>query len=262
MPRRRRVAGACLFLLLAAAVGAGIASAERVQNGPLIVSLEGGISPRKLPRSRPAPVAVHLAGGIHTSDGSPLPRVDWIKLELGWRGHLSTRGLPTCPRARLRGTDSRHARLLCAGAVVGHGKLFAKIFVPNQVPFGIHANLLAFNGKTRDGRPAVWVHAYSQDPPVSFVLPFMVRHQPGSFRTVLVTTIRRSVGPWPHVANFSIDVSREYMYKGERRSYLTASCPVPKTFTAGFLSFARADFTFAGGRHMRPQVVRSCRARA
>ena len=258
---RRGLAAACLVIVLLGAAGAGLAGAERVQSGSLIVSLDGGISPRTLPRDRPAPVAVHLAGGIQTSDGSPLPRVNWIKLELGWRGHLSTRGLPICPRARLRGTDSRHARRLCKGAVVGKGKLFAKIFVPNQLPFGIHANLLAFNGKTKDGHPAVWVHAYSKNPPVSFVLPFMVRHQPGAFRTILVTTIRRSVGPWPHVANFSIDVSREYSYEGRRRSYLTASCPAPKRFTAGFLSFARANFTFADGRHLRPQVVRSCRAR-
>ncbi|HEY5054442.1 MAG TPA: hypothetical protein VII45_13655 [Solirubrobacterales bacterium] len=243
------------------ALGAALAHGERAQKEDLIVSLSGGITPRKLPRDRPAPVAVHLAGGIETSDGSPLPRVNWIKLELAWRGRLFTRGLPVCPRARLKSTDSPHAILACPGALVGHGRLFAKIFVPNQVPFGIHARLLAFNGRTHAGRPAVWVHAYSADPPVSFVLPFTVRHQPGAFRTVLVTTIRRSVGPWPHVANFQITIARNFSYRGKRRSYLTASCPVPRNFTAGFLSFARANYTFADGRQLRPQVVRSCRAR-
>jgi hypothetical protein len=252
---------AVALLAAAAVLGVTFAHGERAQKENLIVSLSGGISPRKLPRDHPAPVAVHLAGGVQTTDGSALPRVNWIKLELAWRGQLFTRGLPVCRRARLSSTDSRHAMALCGAALVGHGQLFAKVFVPNQAPFGVHAHLLAFNGKTSAGRPAVWVHAYSTNPPVSFVLPFTVRHQPGAFRTVLATTIRRSVGPWPHVANFQITVSRDFSYRGKKRSYLTASCPVPGNFTAGFLSFARATYTFADGRQLRPQVVRSCRAR-
>ncbi len=261
MRRATAIRLAVASLVLLALLGGALAYAERAQKGALIVSLNGGISPLKLPRDRPAPVAVHLAGGIETSDDSPLPRVNWIRLELAWRGRLDTRGLPVCPRARLKSSDSEHALEACEGARVGQGTLFAKIFVPNQAPFGVHARLLAFNGKTKAGRPAVWVHAYSTNPPISFVLPFTVRHQPGAFRTVLVSTIRRSVGPWPHVASFQITVSRDFTYRGKRHSYLTASCPVPRRFTAGFLSLARATYTFADGRRLHPQVVRSCRVR-
>jgi hypothetical protein len=239
----------------------GQAGAERSQRGNLIVTLDGGISPKKLPRDRRAPVSVHLLGGVHTADGSPIPRVNWIKLELAWRGQLSRRGLPVCPQVRLRSTDSRQAMNACGGSAVGQGKLYAEIFVPNQNPFGVHANLIAFNGQTKAGRPAVLVHAYTNDPPVSFIIPFTVHHQKGNFRTVLVTTIRRSVGPWPHVANFQIKVSRNFSWKGRQRSYLSASCPVPEHFTAGFLSFARATYTFAGGEQLTTESVRSCRAR-
>lgn len=254
------VRAALALLLTAGLLGAALARGERVQQEHLIVSLSGGISPRKLPRDRAAPVAVNLAGGIETDDGSPLPRVNWIRLELAWRGELDTKGLAVCPRARLRNTDSSGALQLCGPAVVGHGKLFAKIFVPNQPSFGVHARLVAFNGRTEAGRPAVWVHAYSSDPPVSFVLPFAVRHDRATSRTILVTTIRKSVGPWPHVANFSIQISRKFRYRGRTRSYLNASCPAPPRFTAGF-SYARATYTFADGRQLRPQVVRSCRTR-
>ena len=93
------------------------------------------------------------------------------------------------------------------------------------------------------------------------MIPFTVRHNPGNFRTVLVTTIRRSVGPWPHVANFHIVVSRDFKLHGERQSYLSATCPVPRNFTAGFLSFARATYSFAGGAQVATETVRSCRAR-
>ena len=133
--------------------------------------------------------------------------------------------------------------------------------MPNQDPFGVHAHLIAFNGQTKSGQPAVLVHAYTSNPPVSFIIPFAVHHQKGAFRTVLVTTIRRSVGPWPHVANFEVNIFRNFKWKGQTRSYLNASCPVPKSFTAGFLSFARATYTFAGGEQLTTESVRSCRAR-
>ena len=57
-----------------------------------------------------------------------------------------------------------------------------------------------------------------------------------------------------------ISVSRSFKEDGERRSYLSASCPVPKNFTAGFLSFARATYTFEGGHQITTESVRSCRA--
>jgi hypothetical protein len=237
------------------------AGAERVQRGNLIVSLDGGISPRKLPRDRPAPVAVNLSGGVHPADGSTLPRVDRLKLELAWRGVLSTKGLAVCPRIRLVSTESRQALAACGRSLVGRGRLYAKIFVPNQPSFGVRAHLLAFNGRTKAGRHAVLVHAYTTDPPVSFVIPFVVKRQPGAFRTVLVATIKRSVGTWPHVSNFRIDVARNFFHEGRRRSYLSASCPVPPKFTAGFLSFARATYSFAGGDELSIEAVRSCRAR-
>lgn len=250
-----------LLALATFALLAGAAGAERTQSGNLVVSLNGGITPRKLPRDHLAPVAVRLQGGIRTADDSPLPRVKEVRLELAWRGALHTRGLAVCPRARLRSLDSRHAIAACGAALVGSGRLYARVFLPYQVPFGIHARLLAFNGRTKRGRTAIWVLAYTGDPPASFVLPFHVRHQPGRFRTALVTVVPRSVGPWPHFAHFQITVSRRFSYRGRSRSYISASCPVPPRFTAGFLSFARATFDLAEGQRLKTETVRSCRVR-
>jgi AcrR family transcriptional regulator len=143
----------------------------------------------------------------------------------------------------------------------GRGHLFAKVFVPNQPPFAVHAHLTVFNGRTEAGRHAVLVHAYSTSPPVSFVIPFSVHHRSGAFRTVLVALIRRSAGPWPHVANFEIHVGRRFRHRGQTHSYLSASCPVPTGFTEAFLSFARATYTFAGGDQATIETVRSCQAR-
>jgi hypothetical protein len=257
---RRR--GAWLALTIAAtaalALGVGPAGAERAQEENLIVLLNGGIDPNVLPRDHRAPVAVDLSGGVRTTDGSPIPRVNWIKLELAYRGQLFRHGLTVCPQVRLESTDDQQAMSACGPAIVGRGKLYAEIFVPNQEPFGVHAHLLAFNGQTKKGLPAVLVHAYTSNPPVSFIIPFTVHHKVGQFRTVLVTTIRRSVGPWPHVANFQIRVARKFRVHGLERSYLSASCPSPPGFTGGFLSLARATYTFAGGAQISKEIVRSC----
>jgi hypothetical protein len=58
-----------------------------------------------------------------------------------------------------------------------------------------------------------------------------------------------------------LTISRSFGFHGQRRSYLRASCPVPESFTAGFLSFARATYTFEGGKQLATESVRSCRAR-
>ena len=182
-------------------------------------------------------------------------------MELAWRGVLDTDGLTVCPKERLRNTDTHQALRACRSAAVGKGHLFAKVFVPNQPPLEVHAHLTAFNGRTEAGRHAVLVHAYSPSPPVSFVIPFSVHHSSGAFRTVLVALIRDSVGPFPHVADFQIVVGRHFNYRGRRHSYLSASCPIPQGFSAAFLSFARATYTFEGGKQLSTDTVRSCRAK-
>ena len=233
---------------------------ERNQIGDLIIYLRGGVSPRTLPRDHSSPVSVRLQAGIRTANSVPLPRVRRISLELAYRGALDTNGLPVCPRGRLRALDTRHALAECGPALVGSGKLYARVFVPSQAPFGLHARLLAFNGKTRQGRTAIWVLAYSPDPPFSFVLPFHVRRQPGPFRTVLVSEVPRDVGPWPHFAHFSMVVSRQFRFRGRVHSYLSASCPLPPRFSSGLLSLARATFSIENSPDLNVEAVRTCRA--
>lgn len=256
-----RCAVLALTLLAALAIAAAPADGERTQRGNLIVAVNGGISPLRLPRNRPAPVAITLAGSIATADGSPLPRAQRIELALAGRGLLDTRGLAVCPRGRLRNADGRQALERCSGSLVGHGSLEAQVVVPHQAPIAVRGSLLAFNGRTAKGGRAVWVHVFAADPPVSIVLPFVVRRRPGGFRTALVATVPRSVGSLTHLAGFRITLARRFTYRGVRRSYISASCPVPPALTAGFLSFASATYSFADGRRLTVDAVRSCRAR-
>jgi hypothetical protein len=256
----RSVLGMLASLLILAVVAMPV-DAERNASGNLTVFLKGGISPRTLPRTHEAPVALRIHGGIRTAVGIPLPRVTKVRLELAYKGELDTRGLPLCRKADLSAADIREALSICRSALVGRGQLYARIFLPYQLPFGLHAELLAFNGKTSQGRTSVWVLAYSPDPPVSFVLPFHVRREQGAFPTVLVSAIPSNVGPWPHFAQFNIVISRSFRYQGRLHSYLSASCPLPPRFTSGLLSLARATFSVADTPDLSVETVRTCRAR-
>jgi hypothetical protein len=254
-----------VFCLLAAlallgAVGVGMARGERSQQGNLIVSLDGGLSPLKLPRDRPAPVAVRLEGGLQTADGSLLPRVTRVALGLPGQGVLSTRGLAICDQRRLRNAKPPEALAACRPALVGHGRLEAQVVVPNQAPFTIRARLLAFNGRVGRKR-VIFLHVFSASPPTVSVLPFLIRPGSGRFGTMLEGNLPAALGPWPHFARFEITLFRRYEYRGWRRSYLSASCPIPPRFTAGFFSFAKADLTLADGRTIGTGIARGCRAR-
>jgi hypothetical protein len=253
--------GALAALALLGGIGAGLAHGERTQQGNLIVSLDGDLAPLRLPRDRPAPVALHLDGGLQTADGELLPRVTQVELGLPGQGVLSTRGLPTCSQRRLRDTTSAEALATCGGARVGGGRLEADVLLPHQPPFKIQAHLLVFNGRVASGQRAVLVHAFAANPPTVVVLPFVLRHRSGRFGTALVAHLPPTLGPWPHFAHFEITLSRRYSYRGQRRSYVSASCPIPDRFTAGFFSFAHATFTLVGGHRIGTGIARSCRGR-
>jgi hypothetical protein len=236
-----------------------LARGERSQHGSLILSLGGKLSPLALPRDHAAPVAVALEGGLRTADGSPLPRVTRVEFGLPQQGVLSTHGLPTCTRRKLIVTSNADALAVCRSALVGHGHVDLTVQVPHQEPFAIHTRLLAFNGRF-DGKQAVLLHAYTSHPPLAVVLPFTFGHESGRFATTLAANLP-VLGEWARVAEFKMVLSRRYVYRGRRLSYLSASCPIPRRFTAGFFSFAQIAYWLGDGRQVSTSIARSCRAR-
>lgn len=249
---------ACLAL---GALAAGVATGEQSGGGGVHATFNGSIAPKRLPRDRPVPVSVELKGSIRGSDGSPAPRLKRIELAFGARGGLETAGLPVCPRARLRNATSRQALQRCRSALVGHGTIGAEAPLSQAEPLPVRARVLAFNGRA-NGRPAVWVHAYSAAPPVSFVLPFYLRRvRDGGFGVLLRAPLSQALGRWPRLRSFRIDLGRRYRAEGDRRSYLNASCPLPPRFH--FLSFplARATYRFAGKPSHTITVLRGCHVR-
>lgn len=234
------------------------ARSERIQQGNLLAALQGEVSPLKLPRHRPIPVTLRLSGSLSTTDGSPLPRVSAMRFALAGRSGIDARGLPACPVARLRHTRDREALAACEGALVGHGRIEVQARLPTQPPLPVDASLLVFNGRTAAGRTALLMHAYSEDPPVSVVIPFVLRHPRGQFGNVLIA---RGLASKPTISGFSMTLSRRFSDRGSPGSYLVGSCPLAPRFTSGLLSLALLEFSLEGGRHITTEIIRTCRAR-
>jgi hypothetical protein len=249
------------LLAIAALLGAGVARGELSQNGDLRISFKGGFSPHSLPRDRPAPVTVSLQGAISTTDGSHPPPVRRVEFALNSNGRLSTEGLPTCSSGLLQSTTTRAAIARCRPALVGHGRFGANVEFGNFSSFPAEGALLAFNGE-HDGKPALLLHLYGTVPVrVTFVLPLVISHTKGQFGTVLSAKIPTLAGGVGSVTALKLEIGRNYTYRGQPRSYLSASCAAPAGFPGAVFPFARGSFQFADGRKLDTTLTRDCHVR-
>jgi hypothetical protein len=255
------------LLLVAAGLAAGalagapgVAEAERMQEGNLIVSLNARLTPRELPRVGQAPASVRLLARFATSDGSRVPQLRRMAIVLGTRGAFDT-SLPVCRLARIRDTTARQALRACRPSLIGHGRMNADLFLKGQRGTGFQGRILAFNGVAEDGTPLILADVHGKNPPVSFVMAFRVRPIPGTAATALVANLPQSAGSWTHVRRFQLTLGRRFEKGGRMHSFVNASCPAPPRFSGLVFTFAEATYGFAGGREVSTAVVRGCRVR-
>lgn len=250
------LAAALLALLLASA-----AHAEVVAQGGLLVRFAGGISPEVLPREVPVPISVALAGTVRTSSAEGPPALRRIEIAINRGGRLDAHGLPRCQREEIQPSSTSQARAICGPALVGEGSFDADVAFPEQPAFPSQGHVLAFNAMV-GGRPAILAHVYGRGPtPTSRVIVFSIRHSAGTYGTVLTASVPPSLDRWSHLTHFSLDLHRDFVYRGRRRSYLSASCPAPAGFPGATFSFARAALGFADGRTLATTLTRNCRVR-
>ena len=251
-----------LALLLALALGVSLAHAEVTQRHNLRVALNASLTPKALPRSGRAPVAVALGGRLSTADGSRLPRLKTFRVEINRGGRLDQQGLPICPLSLILTASTERALSACRGALVGEGSFEADIVLRGQEPYPTQGRLLVFNGR-KGGEPVLFGHIYASEPfATSFVITFKIAHRSrGAFATVLSASLPEALGSWGYVTGIEMRLSRRYSFKGERRSYVSAGCPAPKGFGRVAFPLIRASFGFDGGRELSSTLSRSCRAR-
>ncbi|HMB53590.1 MAG TPA: hypothetical protein VKU40_09755 [Thermoanaerobaculia bacterium] len=251
---------AAALLLLAAA--AGVARADRVKEGNVIATFDGGIAPKSLPRSGVAPVSVEIKSSFAAADGSdPPPQLRKISIGINRQGRLFSRGLPTCRVGRIQPSTIGAAKKICGGAIVGHGRVGVRVNLPNQKPFDFNGPLLAFNAKPHNGKRRILAQVYGLRPPSAFVLTFRIRRKGGTYGTVIETNLPKSARDWAYVTRFEMTLRRTYSWRGKMRSYLSAGCPAPAGFPAAIYPFARGKFAFADGTRATPEVTGNCTVR-
>jgi len=250
---------ALLMLMLGAA---GAARGEVEQQGDVVVSFDGGISPRALPRTGVAPVTVSIDSSFKSAEGAdPPPQLRTISVGINRRGKIFDRGLPTCQVRKIQPATRAAARAICGGAIVGNGHVQARIHLSNQPPFTFKGPMLIFNAKRSGGDRRLLAQVYGLKPPSAFVLNFRIVKEPGEFGTVIKTSLPESARKWAYVTRFDMKLRRIYTYKGQKHSYVSAGCPAPDGFTVGLYQFARANFGFDTDEHVTTKLIRECSVR-
>jgi hypothetical protein len=258
--RRRLLIPALLAIVVL--VGAALAQAEFSQEGNVRISFSGDFSPHALPRNELAPVTINVRGSIGTTDGTHPPAVRRIEIGINRHGRLSTQGLPACSSPQLQSTSTDTALKRCRPALVGRGHFAADVELSEPDPVLASGTMLAFYGKSR-GKQALLLHLYATAPvQTTFVLPLVISNKGNElFGTVLSAKIPTLAGGLGSVTQIDLKVGRNYTYRGQPRSFISASCPAPAGFTGGVFSLARGIFYFADGKKIDTTLERDCRVR-
>jgi hypothetical protein len=121
--------------------------------------------------------------------------------------------------------------------------------------------MLVFHAEPTGSHRRLLAQVYGRRPPSAFVLDFKIVEKPGVFGTVIKTTLPQPAREWAYVTHFDMKLRRRYTHGGERRSYVSAGCAAPAGFPGAIYPFARANFGFAGDKHVTATLIRNCRVR-
>ena len=242
-----------------ALAGAALATAAAIQSEGLRITALAQLKPYKLPRDKPAPIAVFIAGHLQNAKGGIPPQLRELTVDVNRHGFLQSRGLPTCPVARIQPATTQRATAECGAALIGSGQFWASIVLPDQGAYRTQGSLLIFNGRQK-GHPAILAHIYTSHPfNSSFVIPFSIRQiHKGPYGTRLRASLPQALGDWGYLDRIKLTLKRKYTYKGRRLSYFNAACPAPDKAKRTSFPLAYAEFSFAGRKPLGATVNKTC----
>jgi hypothetical protein len=261
MRYRAKGMGVLGALIAVCVVSAAVAHAELAAKGDLFVKFTGRIVPQVLPRTTRAPISVQLGGTVRTLGDERPPPLREIVIAVNRDGHLDTQGLPICRRAEIETAATAQAMKNCGDALVGRGHFAGDVAFPEQEAFPSRGHLLAFNTVV-GGRPAIFAQVYGAKPaPASSIIVFRIKHTAGTYGTVLTGVLPEELNTWANVRSISLNLHREYFYRGRLRSYLSAACKAPSGFDGAVFPFAQGAMVFSDGRTLSTTLTRSCKVR-
>jgi hypothetical protein len=247
------VAGALIALSVTA-----IAAAEKpttVRDGNLVLTINGGVTPKALPKKTLAPIALDVEGEIASADGSHPPALRELIVDTDKNGSVDARGAPTCKQSQLEAQTTTAAEKICRSAIVGTGTTDVEVEFAEQRPIAVRSKLVAFNGGSKGATTTIFIHAYLTSPVSAAIVTTLkiTRERKGRYGTRSVALIPRIAGGVGSVTGFRLTFAKKlFPYKGHRHGYLLAKC------ADGHFDF-QAEAIFTGGQKLGPaRLSRAC----
>src|SRR5262245_34303697 len=131
---RKTLMRTLLLAVAGALIVAAVAQAITLRVGDIVISGDGGFTPRTLPKNENAPIKLYGHAKFSTTDGTRPSPLRQLVLEFDKHGEVETQGLEKCTMAKLVATSVAQARHNCHGAIVGTGFGTAVVQLPEQRP--------------------------------------------------------------------------------------------------------------------------------
>jgi hypothetical protein len=255
--RRKLILSVALGALIAFTLAA-VATAEKpttIKAGNLVFTINGGVKPKALSKTKMEPISLNVQGKISTADGTHPPALVEAIVDTDKNGTIDARGVPTCKQGQIEATTTDQARKTCKAAIVGTGTTNVEVLFPESSPIPIHSQLSAFNGGTAGGKTTIYIHAYLTSPIAAAIVTTVKisREHKGPYGIESVASVPKIAGGSGSVTAFSLTFPKKlFAYKGVKHGYLLAKC-------ANGSFKAQAEAKFSGGEQIGPgQIVRAC----
>jgi hypothetical protein len=228
------------------------ASAALVKVGNLVLTADGGFTPRQLPRHAFAPIDFNGYADLKAVDGGVPPALQQVVLDFDRDGRLTTGGLPVCQPSLLEEATPAEARGRCPDSIVGTGHVSALITREAGPPLPASSPVTLFNGPRQEGNPTVILHARTTVPATqTFVLTIPIEKRGGLFRYTATVDVPPIAAGRGSIVHLDVKVGKRYRYRGSERSYTAARCGDGIFRTHG-------RFTFADGTVIDGSIEKAC----
>jgi hypothetical protein len=250
---------AILAAVVALALGlAAIAQAEKavtVRAGNLVLTFNGGVTPKALSKTKMEPISLNVQGKIAEADGSQPPALTEVNVDTDKNGTIDVRGVPTCKQGQLEAITTQAAEKVCGPAILGSGTTDVSLQFPESSPVALHSKLLALNGGTKGGETTIYIHAFLTAPVTAAVVTTVKinKEHKGPYGVHSLASIPKIAGYAGSVTDFNLTFKKKlFAYKGKKHGYLLAKCP-----TGSFV--AQAEAKFHDGTKVGPaKITRAC----
>ena len=252
MNRYLALAIGCLAFLGLAATAIGL----QLRAGDIVITADGGFTPKALPKHENAPITIYGGGKLDTVSGELPPILETLTIEFDRHGSVDTLGLPFCTTNKLVATTVAAARRSCGNAIVGKGFGAAVVAFPEQSDIPVSSPITLFNGPKKNGNYTVIAHAHLTYPgPATFIVPIEIEEiRKGVYGYRTKVRIPKIAGGAGHPVSGSARIGRKWTYKGKKHSFVNARCET------GHLQ-ARASFKFKDGNLLSGTFLRACKVR-